>query len=410
MAQRRSMVLLALILCLLCSLVVGLPALAQGELPQPISPTGNSIGDVVPGALTRFVVASSGNERAQFQVFAVGTGLIPRFRVLDASGTVILDVGNPAGLNTVSGTALFASPGAYIIEVSGEQNTGGQFMLSLQPGEPPPPPVELIVGQSVEGAVSAANPVLVYEFSTSDDAALTLLILSQLTQAGPTISLRDITNDRVVATSDGALLGVMHYFTAQARRYRVEVQAGNASTDVPFTICFGCAGGTMSETGSASQPGLSSTSSGACTLTTGVGGPVNVRSGPGTIYLIIGGIQVGQSFPVTGQINNASWYQIDYNGQSGWVGASVAALTGDCTSLPVLAAPPNAPLAPTPVPTATQTPLVTATSATPTATPTATSGTPGTPTSTFTPTDTQTYTPTFTPTNTVQPPATTEEA
>lgn len=414
MARRSRLKSRLFVLGVLCLLILALPVLAQDGLPQPVNPSGNTIGEVAAGVPARFVVASSGNESAQIQVFGIGLGLLPRFRVLDATGTVILEVANPTLANTVGGTAFFTNTGAYVIEVSGEQGTTGQFMLSLQPGAPPPPPAPLPVGQTVEGVVGPQTPVLVYEFSTTDGTGLTLLVLGQLAQNGPAISLRDVTNDRVIATSDGSLLGVMHYLIPFARQYRLEVQSGGAGFDIPFSICLGCVGGSADTSGSSEPSGSSaSSSSGACTLTTGVGGPVNVRSGPGTIYLIIGGIQVNQSFPVTGQISGGGWYQIDYNGLTGWVGSSVAALQGDCTSLPVVAAPSNAPLAPTAVPTATQTLSVTAT---PTDTPSATAtitNTPGGPTDTptWTATATLTDTPTWTATwtLTVAPPATTEE-
>src|SRR5574341_58585 len=44
---------------------------------------------------------------------------------------------------------------------------------------------------------------------------------------------------------------------------------------------------------------------------------LNVRSGPGTGYSIIGRIYPGAVYLIVGQ--QADWYQIDYNGQPGWV-------------------------------------------------------------------------------------------
>jgi hypothetical protein len=46
---------------------------------------------------------------------------------------------------------------------------------------------------------------------------------------------------------------------------------------------------------------------------------INVRGGPGTNYAIIGSANPGQSFPVTGRNPENTWWQINFNGQTGWV-------------------------------------------------------------------------------------------
>ena len=47
--------------------------------------------------------------------------------------------------------------------------------------------------------------------------------------------------------------------------------------------------------------------------------PVNIRQGPGTNYNILGSANAGERFPATGRNDDASWWQIDYNGQAGWL-------------------------------------------------------------------------------------------
>ncbi len=46
---------------------------------------------------------------------------------------------------------------------------------------------------------------------------------------------------------------------------------------------------------------------------------INVRSGPGTSYSIIGGANQGTQFAITGKNPSGDWWQIDYNGQAGWL-------------------------------------------------------------------------------------------
>ncbi len=46
---------------------------------------------------------------------------------------------------------------------------------------------------------------------------------------------------------------------------------------------------------------------------------MNVRGGPGTNYNIVGAAQQGQRYRVTGRNPEGTWWQIDFNGQPGWL-------------------------------------------------------------------------------------------
>lgn len=84
---------------------------------------------------------------------------------------------------------------------------------------------------------------------------------------------------------------------------------------------------------------------------------LNVRSGPGTNYGIIGQIRQGQTFPITGKNPAGNWWQFDYNGRSGWVSGQLVRVTN--SQLVQVAA--NIPAAPTarPQPTAAPRPAAT---------------------------------------------------
>ena len=83
---------------------------------------------------------------------------------------------------------------------------------------------------------------------------------------------------------------------------------------------------------------------------------VNIRSGPGTSYGLVGSGQQGNIFRITGKNSDGSWWQIDYNGQAGWVFGQLVAVTGGETvavaqNIPPAPAPPtNTPVPPTPAP------------------------------------------------------------
>jgi len=77
---------------------------------------------------------------------------------------------------------------------------------------------------------------------------------------------------------------------------------------------------------------------------------LNVRSGPGVAYPIIGGLSRGDAVEVVGRNAAGTWLQIAYsgqgelNGQEAWIAAAYVDLTGSLEAVPVV----SAPLLPTP--------------------------------------------------------------
>lgn len=66
------------------------------------------------------------------------------------------------------------------------------------------------------------------------------------------------------------------------------------------------------------------------------GGSVNIRSGPGTTYNILGSLPTGTEITITGESND--WYQIEYASGNGWVSAQLTS-----TSQPSVSNPENPP-------------------------------------------------------------------
>lgn len=50
---------------------------------------------------------------------------------------------------------------------------------------------------------------------------------------------------------------------------------------------------------------------------------INVRSGPGTTYPVIGAAKKGQQYTVTGRDAQTQWWQVDFNGRQGWIFGSL---------------------------------------------------------------------------------------
>jgi ABC-type branched-subunit amino acid transport system substrate-binding protein len=81
---------------------------------------------------------------------------------------------------------------------------------------------------------------------------------------------------------------------------------------------------------------------------------VNVRSGPGTEYAVIGQLKTGDTEQVIGVSPDNLWLVINFAQQEGWVSASLVDVVGNLSSVPVINPPPT----PTAMPTATPQPAI----------------------------------------------------
>jgi hypothetical protein len=78
--------------------------------------------------------------------------------------------------------------------------------------------------------------------------------------------------------------------------------------------------------------------SGICRIRSADGSNVNIRSGPGTAYPVLGQVPGTTELAVTGY--NGDWYVVNYAGAQGWMAGWVSTLLGNCTGLTFVAAPP----------------------------------------------------------------------
>jgi hypothetical protein len=71
---------------------------------------------------------------------------------------------------------------------------------------------------------------------------------------------------------------------------------------------------------------------------------INVRSGPGTNYPVLGQFEPGQATTVTGRNPDSSWWQVSLPDNSlGWVFGELVSLSGADEGIPVVEAPPPPP-------------------------------------------------------------------
>jgi uncharacterized protein YraI len=92
---------------------------------------------------------------------------------------------------------------------------------------------------------------------------------------------------------------------------------------------------------------------------------MNVRSGPGTNYAVIGAAQAGDQFMITGKDNSGAWWEVDFNGRAGWLFAQLVTANNSSGVQVAQNIPTPPPATATPVPQPTQPPPPTAAPAQP---------------------------------------------
>ncbi len=65
---------------------------------------------------------------------------------------------------------------------------------------------------------------------------------------------------------------------------------------------------------------------------------VNVRSGPGITYTVIGLVTPADTLDITGQNEAGTWLRLNFSGQEGWVFGDLMDVSGDLEAAPVVEA------------------------------------------------------------------------
>ena len=66
---------------------------------------------------------------------------------------------------------------------------------------------------------------------------------------------------------------------------------------------------------------------------------LNIRSGPGTVYPVIGQAKAGQTYPVAGKSADGEWLVINLGGKPGWVLGQHVKASGALDGVAVVKAP-----------------------------------------------------------------------
>lgn len=396
MTRTRSLVVFALVLAITAAAIAGpLPwtAHAQGDGTLPYNEP--VIAGLTPGQAATLT----------FTAFAGDSFALTLSRLSDFSfSAVLIDPGQNASLlapgpdgNIAATFDAVAQGGAYQVVMQSEGTGDVLILLTGTPVEP----VDLALGETV---VDLGTEPLRFSLTPPDGVPETYLSIAILSEdpavriSLPGLSLVDPARGAtVLLLQPGALTQLAMVLPAPTVFY---LSLDPGETPLQLVITWDVTVGTVPP-GGALTPAAPGSASGACQVT--FAGGVNVRSGPGVAYPILGTAAIGSTLPVMGRTTDSSWWQIGFNGMTGWVYAGLATVqsSGDCAAVPVAFAPPPPPTA---MLSATVEVTVTPTTDT-TTTATVTPTTDTSATATWTPTITPSWSPTWTwtPTATVTP-------
>ncbi len=63
---------------------------------------------------------------------------------------------------------------------------------------------------------------------------------------------------------------------------------------------------------------------------------LNVRDGPGSSYKVLGVAKSGERYTITGRNSNSTWWQIDFNGRSGWISGGYVRVLSPDIAVPII--------------------------------------------------------------------------
>lgn len=325
-------------------------AAAQDAIP--IAVAQNQTGEITADApTTLYTLEVDAPQSVNIQLLAISPALTPTFHVTDPDGVLIFDAANPGTAGVVGGIVTLASTGTYIIEVSTVGETIGQFLLSVQMGEPLAEAVPLTMGEQVEGAVDGDQTRQAYSFSGLPDAPLFLTIAADAERSSLVIALRDAETDEPLSLNRAGLLGIRFRLPPAERNYVLDITQGSVGAEETFSICLvaeslaGCAQASDAPDNAVATVTPLPTAvaaidpTGACQVASAGGQSINVRAGAGTGFGIIAQLAPRTSAPVIGRLADNTWFQINVGGVIGWVSAGVVTLGGNCAGISVVAAP-----------------------------------------------------------------------
>jgi SH3-like domain-containing protein len=330
--QRLSVFRVFIVLMLAVFVVLAVfPAAAQNNT---LSYGGSAMGTVSPQAPLAFYVFNGfANDAVTARVIGLTEGFDPILTLLAPDQTQVGSNDNDP-FSPGSGDARVSSrlpaDGVYTLLIGGVNGSTGDYVLVLD-GR-----AGVLANALTPGLTALADfttsPSPQFFNAVADPAAATVLSLTAQPATFPfAAEVRD-PSGAVVATLSGLPQYALTLPAGQGS-YEMIIMPANAELLGAVQLALGGADLAPVPLATVEVPNIPAPTD-VCNLSTG--GAVNVRTGPGTNYAVLGTLQPGNFPTVSGISADRGWYAITYNGQQGWVAGSVSTLNGPCGSLPVV--------------------------------------------------------------------------
>jgi uncharacterized protein YraI len=329
MSRLRSWIALGLACALLTVALRGLQAQA-GDLTYGQSVAGNITEEAT---LNFFTFEGAAGDLMIARIISLTSDLSPTLTLVSPTQEQLAtSENNPANPSAeIRLSHRLEQDGVYTLVVNSATSSFGDYVLLLN-GLTPASDEPLFSQEVAEIELLANAPSQIFTFPANPDAPTVLNISPENEGLNYTVEVYD-PNGSLLAVLSG-LPSAMLTIPAGDGVYLISVQSLGQSEGRLF-IAFG-----DDESAGASGGGQALGGSGACTVIAADTG-VNIRSGPGLGFGVIGRLAPGQSAPATGV--NGGWYAITFenaNGNVGWVGSSVVNVSGACASLPTVGSSP----------------------------------------------------------------------
>ncbi len=244
--------------------------------------------------------------------------------------------------------------GLYTMLITNAASVPGDYLLRLN-GRPAVPGTTVSDQAAAVVEVAPQSPVQVFAFAANPGASTIVTVATNSPGFEFAVQWLD-PSGQVAGTQSGSASQQVSLMVGPGEGV-YEAHVASLTPDVPgaVTVSLGL-GSTPSvqapappvatEEVAPPQPSGASAPAGVCSVNTD--GVVNLRSGPGTDYSIIGQLTAGNYLVITGMSGDGTWYMGDYFGQQAWVFTGVVGINGPCSGLPVVqtSAQPSQPSAP----------------------------------------------------------------
>jgi uncharacterized protein YraI len=333
--------------------VSGLPGTPPQSTPQtgfmmvsdggPISYGQGVLAQMIPGApMLSYRFAGQAGDLVRADLIAFTPGLDPVLYLISPDGQPLAFSDNlPFSLTPGDAGITFALPdsGTYALVAGQTNGTSGGYVLRLAGGPPAPAaPIPANVPIPIDDGAFMGTQRLSYLLAARDCPANVTLAAAGADAVPMDARLLGPSGEAIAQVSGS----VVRWVTGLAQGdsvYRFE--AGQAGPSSAYTLTVSCASPdapaqpavtAMPET-TAAPDAAAEDVSGTCTIT--APNNINIRSGPGTQYTVLGVVLAGTTRDVIGVSADGQWYVLPEDDILGLVSARVVTASGACDTLPV---------------------------------------------------------------------------